>query len=269
MAIDLKQFLVSTKHSSPPRVLIHGAEKIGKSTFASQSPSPVFLPVEKGLSGVDAQALVYPGKDRLESFEEFNEMLKLVESGEHTFKSLVIDSADWLEALIHQKICKGHGVELISKAADGFGNGYIEALNLWRNLLLRLDRLNSKGMTIIFVCHSKAVTFNDPLHEPYDIWQMKLHTPKSGGGSMDLLKEWADVIGFAEAKKFVTKTKSDETKFKAKESGARILHLEGSAGFIAGNRYGLPKQCELNWPSFMAGFSQPETSQPNKQKEAA
>ena len=38
MAISLSS-IQKTKHATPPRLIIHGAEKVGKSTFAAQAPS--------------------------------------------------------------------------------------------------------------------------------------------------------------------------------------------------------------------------------------
>ena len=258
MAISL-QSISKTLHATPPRILIHGGEKVGKSTFASQCPDVIFLPTEEGLNGIDAQAIYdrEAGKKRLETYEEFDQALKVLETQEHSFKAICIDSADWLETLIHNYICRQDGADTIDKAAGGYGRGYVKATGVWHDVLNRLDRLNAKGMTIILICHSKAVAFNDPMHEPYDIWQIKLHTSKSGNGSLEVVKEWADIIGFAAIEKFTSKSQSDETKYRAVESGRRFLHLEGTASFLAGNRYSLPKQCDLNWGAFMQSFQQP------------
>ena len=98
--------------------------------------------------------------------------------------------------------------------------------------------------------------------------QRILHTSKSGNGSLELLKEWADVIGFASREKFVTKSQSDDSRFKARETEKRILRLDGTAAFLAGNRYGLPSHCDLTWASFIAGFS-PSTKLTETEKEAA
>jgi len=253
-----------TKHASPPRILIHGGEKVGKSTFASQSDNALFLPTEEGLKGIESNALVIDGKPRLESFDEFDQALTYAEQNMDQFTTLVVDSADWLEALIHEKICVDHETENLVDAAGGYGKGYIEAANAWRWILQRLDRINHQGKTIILICHSKAVLFNDPLNEPYDKWQLKLHTSKSGNGSLEILKEWADVIGFVEAEKFVKRTKTDETKHRAIDSGRRWLHLQETAGFIAGNRYGLPAKIELTWKAFMDAFQQSVSNQSNQ-----
>ncbi len=71
MAIQLRQ----TKHATPPRILMHGLPKVGKSTFASQLPNPVFLPTEDGLNGLDVQAITEGGKSKLEPYFEFNQAL--------------------------------------------------------------------------------------------------------------------------------------------------------------------------------------------------
>lgn len=252
MAIQIKP----TKHASPPRVLIHGGEKVGKSTFASQANGALFLPTEEGLKGIEGQALVIDDKPRLETYSEFNEALTYAESNLDAFETLIIDSADWLESLIHKQICEDDNVDSIELAAGGYGKGYTKATNMWRAILSRLDNINHQGKAIVLICHSKAVLFNDPLSEPYDKWQLKLHTSKSGNGSLEVLKEWADVIGFAEAEKFVRKTNSDDTKHRATVSGRRWLHLQETAGFIAGNRYNLPAKIELSWNAFMEAFQQ-------------
>jgi hypothetical protein len=257
MAIQIK----STKHASPPRVLLHGNEKVGKSTFASQASGALFLPTEEGLKGIDANALTMDGKPRLETYDEFDQALSHAEQNTDQFETLVIDSADWLEALIHEKICTDDNVDSIELAAGGYGKGYTKATNLWRSLLGRLDNINHQGKAIILICHSKAVLFNDPLSEPYDKWQLKLHTSKSGNGSLEVLKEWADVIGFAEAEKFVRKTTSDDTKHRATVSGRRWLHLQETAGFIAGNRYNLPSKIDLSWNAFMNTFQESKPQQ--------
>ena len=141
MNIQVRQ----THNSSPPRMIIHGGAMVGKSTFCSQAPRPIFLPTEEGLKGLSTNALTMQGKTRLETYEEFLAALTFAENNLANFDSLVIDSADWLEALIHDKICRDSKKPNIAEAKGGFGKGYIESLNEWSKLLTRLDRINSQG----------------------------------------------------------------------------------------------------------------------------
>lgn len=256
MAIEM----VNTYNTCPPRMVIHGGEKVGKSSFCAASVNPIFLPTEEGLKGLRARAAVPQGKKRLETYEEFRNALTWVKQNARSFQSVVIDSADWLELLIHAKICRDSRKNNMGEACGGYGKAYLVALDLWQSVLLELDELNGMGLWIILICHSKSVLFNDPMGEPYDVWTMKLHTPKGQNGSLELLKEWADIIAFAAAEKMISETqtskaneKSDKT-FRAYETGRRLLHLEPTQAFLAGNRYGLRGSCDLTWPAFMKMF---------------
>lgn len=245
-----------TKHSAPPRIVIHGGEKVGKSTFCNQAPQPIFLPTEEGLKGMDAVALTFNGKQRLESWGEFDAALTYAEQNLATYQTLVLDSGDWLETLIHSNICATYKKSNIAEAAGGFGKGYLEALEYWNSVIMRLDRINKCGKIIIVICHSKANLFNDPLNEPYDLWTIKLHNSKNQTGALELIKEWADVIAFAENETYVTETKTTEAQDKDKKhrsntTGKRFLHLENNKAFLAGNRYGMKGKCDLTWAAFM------------------
>lgn len=261
MSIEIS--VQSTKHSTPPRKVIYGGEKVGKSTYAAQAPNPWFLPTEQGLSGLDAQMIVANDdegnpKNRLETFGEFDAALTFCENNLDKFETLVIDSVDWLESLIHAQIVANDKYNNMAEACGGYGKAYLEAENWFRYILARLDRINQQGKMIILIGHAKAVTFNDPLSEPYDIWEPKLHTTKKGTGMLEVMKEWADIIGFAEKEKRVRTTKADETKGRAVDMNKRSLHLESTAGFIAGNRYGLPPKIDLTMAAFMDAFNNEE-----------
>lgn len=249
-----------TKHSTPPRIVIHGGEKVGKSSFSSQAPRPLFLPTEEGLKGLNATAAVEDGKARLETWGEFDAALTYAENNLATFDSLVIDSGDWLEMLIHANIMATYNKPSMAEAAGGYGKAYLEALEYWHNVLMRLDRINKQGKYIIIICHSKSYLFNDPNLEPYDLWTIKLHSPKNGGGSLELLKEWADCIMFAQIETYVSETattKGSDTnkKHRATSTGKRLLQLDNSKAFLAGNRYGMTGSCDLTWEAFMAKFT--------------
>ena len=251
MAISLAS-ITKTKHAKPPRIIIHGQEKVGKSTFFAQAPDVIFIQTEDGLAGIDAQA--FPLATDL---DDVMGAIHTLQTEEHEFRTLVIDSADWLERLIHDKVCEDHNVKTIELAAGGYGKGYAEALNYWRKLLSMLDELSTaKGMTIGMICHSRIVTINDPETEAYDCYKMKLHEPKSGNsGALSLLNEWADVIGFA-AKKTYAKKKEGGEKYRGVDGGKRELRLEGSPAFLAGNRYGLPAVVDLHWSVFETALSE-------------
>jgi len=263
MAISLNS-IKKTKHASPPRMLIHGPEKCGKSTFYAgglvngaqhaSAPAPIFVRTEDGLNGIDTDAFPLAS-----SYQEVIDALTILATDKHDFKTAVIDSADWLEHLIHTKVCEDDNVKTIELAGGGYGKGYTLALNHWREILRALDYLNKeRGMIVGVICHSVVVAFNDPLHEPYDRFEMKLHQPKKSTGARDLLLEWADVIGFAQRKAFISQRDTASGEKVARGVNApesNRLHLIGSPAFVAGNRYSLPEEIDLNWQAFADAMS--------------
>ena len=277
--MSLQITVAPTKHSTPPRGVIHGAEKIGKSTFCAGGNKPWFIPTEQGLSGIDAKMIVpmelvfdqngqpvMEGEQqkmvpaaRIKSWAAFDAALTYCEQMMHSgeYETLCIDSGDWLEKIIHDEIVVTDQYDNMSEARGGYGKAYLEAENWWRAILDRLDNINRAGIMVLIICHSKPVEFNNPLTEPYDIWELKLHTTKKGTGALELLKEWADFIGFA-AKEIKTRNVDSDDKSKGNRSiviDQRWLHLESTAGFVAGNRYGLPNKVELDMSKFLDAFN--------------
>lgn len=265
MAISLSS-IEKTKPEDPPRLLVFGPEKVGKSTlfaggfvngqYQSGAPKPIFIRTENGLKGLSVDA--FPVS---ESYTQVREALTALATEKHDFKTVVIDSADWLERLIHQHTIEScsmdvRGTKTMETAHGGYGKAYAVALSHWREVLMALDYLNKHhGMIVGVICHSTVVTVNDPfLPEPIDKWETKLHKPNKGTGARDLLSEWADVIGFAQRETFVSRKTTADGKQIARGSApvgmSNKLHLIGGPGVVAGNRYSLPPAIDLSWSAF-------------------
>ena len=95
MAFDLSS-IKKTRSDLPPRTLIYGEHKLGKSTFASQAPAPIFIQTEDGLDAIDAKAFPLCKK-----WGDILEAVATLYQEQHEFKTLVIDSMDWAEKLAH------------------------------------------------------------------------------------------------------------------------------------------------------------------------
>jgi len=259
MAVTLAS-VAPTKHANPPRFVLHGGEKVGKSTFFSQAPGAIFVRTEDGLNGIDAAA--FPVAN---TYLDVIEAFSALDSAEHNYKTLIVDSADWLEQLIWAQVCSDHNAKSIELAGGGYGKGYTFALDYWKQVISWLDYLNkNRNMAIGVICHSVVIPFNDPEHEPYDRYEMKLHSTKKQRGARDMLLEWADIIGFARKPIIVTK-KEDTTQKPGKDGAPKVaraiatnqsneLCLVGSPAYVAGNRYSLPEKIPLNWADFQAAY---------------
>lgn len=255
MAFDLNSISRSGAKKLPPRMVIHGPHGIGKTTFASEAPKPVFIPTEDGLVGVEVDAFPMATE-----YSQVKSALNAIVDSD--YQTIVIDSADWLEALIHNHTAKENGKENIE--SFGYGKGYVLALSHWRELLKILDWYRSeKNMTIIFLSHSEIKRFDSPETDSFDRYFIKLHKAASA-----LLLEWADVVGFAN---WMVLTKESDTGFGHKRvrglgNGQRILHLEERPSHIAKSRFPLPQQISLTWEAFEDALQKsrnPETEDNN------
>lgn len=240
MAISLASIRRSTAIQAP-RIVVYGVHGIGKSTFGACAPAPIFLPTEDGLGALDA-----PAFPLAKSFAEVLEALGSLYSEPHDFKTLVVDSLDWLEPLIWAHTCELGGKKSIEDF--GYGKGYLEAVTHWRAYLDGLNALrNDRGMTIIQIAHTAIKRFDSPETEPYDRYEIKLHQRAAG-----LVQEWADCVLFANYRVMTTAT---DVGFNAKVrraigGGERLLHTTERPAYLAKNRYSLPETLPLTWQAF-------------------
>lgn len=248
MAIDLST-LKAKKTPKPPRLLVHGGEGIGKSTFFSKAPNPLFFQTEDGLD--ELTVAKYPEDGPAQSLDQLLELTYLLHNEEHDFDAFIIDSADWLETIVNEAVCKDHNVDSIEDF--GYGKGYVLAAATFKDVLNRLNRLRiAKSMVIGFTAHSQVKRYDDPTMDPYDRYLLKMHQR-----SASLLKEWCDLIGFASQR---TMLKSTDVGFNKKvkrgvTTGERLLHVEEQPAFEAKNRYGLTGALPLEWGAVIAAIT--------------
>jgi hypothetical protein len=230
----------------PPRLVIHGPQKIGKSSFAASAPKAIFIPIEDGLDNIKVSAFPL-----VKTYAQAKACLASLYEETHDYQTVVVDSMDWLEKLIWKQACNDAGKDNIEDF--GYGKGYVAALDIWKEFLDGLNALRlDKHMTVICICHTEIKRFDAPDSDPYDRYIPKLHNRATA-----LVSEWADIIGFANYK-VVTKivdTKFNEKKHRGISTGERLLFLEEKPAFIAGNRYGLPASIGLDWTELTNSFN--------------
>jgi len=246
------------KQPMPPRLMIYGTEGIGKSTLAANAPKPVFVQTEDGLGEIDCDKFPLPA-----SVEDVLAALGELQSAEHPYQTVVVDSLDWLERLIWDEVCKEFHVSCIEKADGGYQRGYVHALTHWRKVVDALNLLRiEKNMAVILIAHAKVEKFEDPETTTYDRYSPRLHKHACA-----LLTEWCDAVLFA-TRKIITK--SEDAGFGRErtialgvgaEGGERILRCVGSPACVAKNRYSLPPELPLSWPPLMAGLTHSTVSE--------
>lgn len=236
-----------SKIFEPPRILLYGPPKTGKTTFASQIPGAIILDVEGG-SGYQNVARIT--KDELSNWGQFLDALGALATQEHSFTTVVIDTVDWLEQLIFAQVAAEAKVDAIEDI--GYGKGYGSAYNLWRQALQALDYLREqRGMAILLIAHSQIRKYSDPLRESYDIFGIKLHDKDKGQSSASLVREWCDCILFVNQQVMEHKEDAGFNKKIVKAKGGNIIiHTVAQPAFQAGNRWGLPAEIPFSWEAF-------------------
>lgn len=224
--------------NTPRKIVIHGMPKIGKSTLASCAPDGLLIPTEDRVSHIDCQKT-----DVIQSMDELLSIFAYLEKGT-PFRSVIIDTLDWLEPILHEYICqkKGfkNGLNDDKDANVNYGRGMrIHAVEGWKMFLNSCDELREKAnMSIILIAHSSIEKINPPDSSSYEIYSFKLDKHASA-----VIEEWADIIGFYNREIVVSKEDVGFGQKKGKAlniNGRRILNLQAiSPAWISGNSYGL------------------------------
>ena len=185
-------------------------------------------------------------------YSEIMSAISVLYTEDHPYQTLVIDSLDHAEPMVWGALCAERGYQDIE--SPGYGKGYQQALDIWRNILDGIDALRTeKGMAIILIAHAQVKRFESPEHDAIDRYEIKLHRRAA-----DLVQESVDVIGFAKHKVMTTKedTGFNQSRHRGVSTGQRVVQYTESPAAIAKNRYALPDELPLSWDAFIGAINQ-------------
>jgi hypothetical protein len=252
MGFELGDIVRANSVWLPQRILISSIQGLGKTTFGATFESAILAQIEDGAGAIDCAT--FP-----EQIKTFNDMEAVINAlhGQHPYKNLVVDSADWLEKiiwkhLIQQQPTNDKGIEVNDIEDYGYGKGFSKAMPYWEYLKSGFESLRvNKGMGIIFLAHTDIKRYDPPESDPYDRYHIKLHK-----SAASFIQEWFDIVLFCNYKTRIEKTDVGFGKevARGKGTGERVIYTEERPAFLAKNRWGLPPEIYIGtdrtWSAF-------------------
>ncbi len=219
--------IVKGKQIKPLKCVMYGPEGIGKTTFASRWPRPLFLDFEGGTGRLNVDRVP------VASYPELEQVMAHIAQDHADYRTLVFDTADWLDRQITRAVCDAAGKKGIEEF--GYGKGFTFLAEKWAAFLDRLNRFGeSTGLHLVFLAHATLRKFEQPDESgAYDRWELKCAKPVC-----PLLKEWADMLLFANYKTIVV---NDNGKSKV-SGGKRVIYTTHHPCWDAKNRFGFPDE---------------------------
>lgn len=231
--------IIRGKVPGAKKVVIYGPEGIGKSTFASKFPDAVFIDTEGSTKDMDVARTEKPS-----SWTMLLSQLTEVINTPGICKTLIVDTIDWAEQMCIEHICAKHnknGVE-----SFGYGNGYVYVKEEFGRFLNRLEDVVDAGINVVLTAHAQMRKFEQPDEMgAYDRYELKLGK-KTQSQTSPLVKEWADMVLFANYKTFAVAVDDQGKKHKA-QGGKRVMYTTHHPCWDAKNRYGLPAEMDFDY----------------------
>ena len=222
--------------NKPVRIMIYGVEGVGKSTLGAKSDKPVFITPEGGADQLtDSEGNPIEEMPHVDTWESLKKSIQQLITDDHDFKTIVLDSADWMEGLAHKQIIGKSGKTIIT-ANGGYGSGYRQSQNMHQELIELLNEARDRRhMNIVLTAHAHVKPVKDPgLSEDYDAFEIKCHELVSS-----LWREWVDGLFFARFKNMIHK---EDDKSRVVSDGSRVIYTSKQPAFQAKNRYGMPSE---------------------------
>lgn len=226
--------------ANAPKVLIYSTAGVGKSTLASKFPAPIFIDLEDGIKqyGFTRTPLIKTA----DAFYQVLIELAKTEPGE--YKTIVVDSLDWLVRILSEKVSgigydekgnKVQGLVALEKtltnnlmdAQGGFGRAKEVIENNIRSMLIPLlTALNQKGYGIVLIAHAYQADILDEDGATILKIMPKIDPPVIGKKPIaaPAFIEWVDNVFYLK-----------------KVNGERTLQVESDNYAVAKNRLGLEK----------------------------
>lgn len=238
------------RRKEPFNVVLAGVPGIGKSTWGAEAPRALFLGAEE-TGELDVQRL-----PQVKNYDDVVSQLEylLKENGEVDYQTLVVDTLDSIEKLLHEKILKDDPKQTGSMIAahGGYGKAYEKAEHELIGLRGIIKRIrDEKGKNIILIAHTKKTMATDAiLGLSYDTYELNLHQRAQA-----VFVDWCSAVLFAN---YIVHAQAgtNTDKIFAMGDGERVVLTEKRPGHIGKNRFNLPYEMPLDFSVFYKAFNE-------------
>lgn len=229
------------------KVVLYGVEGIGKSTFASQFPDPLFIDTEDSTLHMDVKRF-----DKPTSWEMLKQQVEYVKQNKPC-QTLVIDTMDWAEALAKRHLMAQNKW---NDTGNDYGNKYIALEKEMGSLLNQLSEVVNVGINVVVTAHAMLRKKEEPDEMgAFDRYELKLEKKSAG-----IVKEWADMVLFANYK--TTVITDSKTNSKKATGGQRMMYTTHRPAWDAKNRMGLADELPFDYSQIVTAFNQVSVAQP-------
>lgn len=219
------------KIKKPLFCILYSGPGVGKTDFGASFPSPLFFDFEESTHNIDV--------NRIDNLREFSDVMRGLQeildeqAGSLPFKSIVFDTIDELERLMHNNIAQENGKKSIDHI--GWQKGFDYAVNLWADFISICRQIRDKhNVHFLFLAHDSQKSRDDiEKEETYTRNTINIHKK-----AITFMFGAVEMVLYA--RKEVKFRKDGDGRTHAVDSNERKLCSSLSAHYDAKNRIGLP-----------------------------
>jgi hypothetical protein len=219
-------------------VLLYGPTKIGKTTMCAQADGALFLATEPGLNALDVYQVP------IQSWEDLRNVCAEIVTGDHPFKTVILDTIDNAYRFCTEFILAKFKVEHESDL--GYGKGYALVNNEFQRVLTKLAFL---PYGLFLISHAKEMEMDSRTGKYTRV------VPTLPDKARKIVLGMADMVLFCDLE--VTTGDNGEQIMR------RVIRTKPSLYYEAGDRTGrLPETIDLDFGMFMKSYNAARVAAP-------
>lgn len=217
--------------------VVYGDKKVGKSSFAAQFPSPLFLDCEDGLRTVQNSDGKRPDHISIGSWLDVLDVTSQLEGDLHGYETIVVDGLNELWSYLVKYMLDRYKVEHTNDGTLAYGKGKAMLGREFRHWFQRLRKL---PVGIVLTAHDTVLPFE---HNgvAFDK-RLPFVDDSKTGDAWNVIKPAVNMVLYA-------------AKVETKEGVKHVMRTNGTQRVEAGNPYDLPEVMGFDYAELEAAAS--------------